>query len=322
MLIQHGIAHRCPPTRIHTCAHKQWVCGSVATGGLTWPEMDCELPDADDVGIQPLDELELPADDLGAIGSNPATAQPCRGKKRQKALLSKNVILLFFRSERQWCQDCQHPVRHATRMLQTNVLHRPMEVSLCDEVELPDDDVKLVEKDQTRIPRHERWQMQCETWKCYTTRIGYYVVAFVQLPRMVVCESYAQDKFKKRQKLAIPLNAATTRAPFSVTDLRRLYNDSDCATDDFMELFSPPRLVPLFLAENKITSISADLLTGWNLADSKIQGFLFTLLKKRAPRVIMLSPPCTVFSNLSAPQQSEKRSSCVGNEMEQWVQIA
>ena len=138
--------------------------------------------------------------------------------------------------------------------------------------------------------------MQCETWKCYTTRIGYYVVAFVQLPRMVVCESYAQDKFKKRQKLAIPLNAATTRAPFSVTDLRRLYNDSDCATDDFMELFSPPRLVPLFLAENKITSISADLLTGWNLADSKIQGFLFTLLKKRAPRVIMLCPPCTVFS--------------------------
>ena len=93
---QHGIAHRCPPTRIHTCAHKMWVCGSVATGGLTWPEMNCELPDADDVGIQPLDELELPADDLGAIGSNPATAQPCRGKKRQKALLSKNVILLFF----------------------------------------------------------------------------------------------------------------------------------------------------------------------------------------------------------------------------------
>ena len=110
--------------------------------------MDCELPDADDVGIQPLDELELPADDLGAIGSNPATAQPCRGKKRQKALLSKNVILLFFRSESQGCQDCQHPVRHATRMLQKNVLHRPMEVSLCDEVELPDDDVKLVEKDQ------------------------------------------------------------------------------------------------------------------------------------------------------------------------------
>ena len=68
--------------------------------------------------------------------------------------------------------------------------------------------------------------------------------------------------------------------------------------DDFLEVYSPPRLVPLAVKRNMRASVSMDLLTGWNFLSMDAKISAVQDIKARRPKVIMLSPPCTMFSGL------------------------
>ena len=88
-----------------------------------------------------------------------------------------------------------------------------------------------------------------------------------------------------------------------------------------MEVYSPPRLVPEFTALGYKATWSIDLETGWDLLNKEHRDALLKLIKNVRPRAIMLSPPCTVFSNLQQlnvwrvhPQVSEQRLQ-IGREL-------
>ena len=66
--------------------------------------------------------------------------------------------------------------------------------------------------------------------------------------------------------------------------------------EDLMEVFSPPRLVPIGCVNGLIASLSVDAMCGWNLTDTGVQGYVKQHLHARRPRVLMVSPPCTPFS--------------------------
>jgi hypothetical protein len=68
--------------------------------------------------------------------------------------------------------------------------------------------------------------------------------------------------------------------------------------DDFMEIYSPPRLVPLAVQAGMRASASLDLLTGWNFLTADGRALAVQEVKTRRPKVLMLSPPCTMFSGL------------------------
>ncbi|CAJ1418012.1 unnamed protein product [Effrenium voratum] len=65
-----------------------------------------------------------------------------------------------------------------------------------------------------------------------------------------------------------------------------------------MEVFSPPRLVPVAVRQGLQASISLDKLCGWdaNLPESKAHAV--RLVREHAPWLLMLSPECTMFSIL------------------------
>ena len=68
--------------------------------------------------------------------------------------------------------------------------------------------------------------------------------------------------------------------------------------EDFMELFSVPRLVPVCQARGMLAEVSLDLETGWDCNLASNRALALSAIDSRKPRVVMLSPPCTMFSPL------------------------
>ena len=70
--------------------------------------------------------------------------------------------------------------------------------------------------------------------------------------------------------------------------------------EDFIEVFSQPRLVPKAqeLALGFNASKSIDILTGWDLLTEANQKATMEHFRSKKPRSCMLSPPCTMFSQL------------------------
>ena len=70
--------------------------------------------------------------------------------------------------------------------------------------------------------------------------------------------------------------------------------------DDFIEIFSRPRLIPRISALHlgMVASMSVDILTGFDLLLPEKRQEIMTYLWARRPRSAMLSPPCTMFSQL------------------------
>ena len=73
--------------------------------------------------------------------------------------------------------------------------------------------------------------------------------------------------------------------------------DSD--SDDLAEVFSPPRVVPFAKMMQLNASVSVDLLTGTDLRTLAGRVALERALAARRPLVVVLSPPCTMFSRLT-----------------------
>ena len=78
------------------------------------------------------------------------------------------------------------------------------------------------------------------------------------------------------------------------------------APDTFMEFVSPPRLCPLFRQGGHKADLSIDILTGYDLLCPRARQQVQNEVCRRRPRVIMLSPPCTVFSQM----QHSNRGRC------------
>lgn len=68
--------------------------------------------------------------------------------------------------------------------------------------------------------------------------------------------------------------------------------------DDLAEVYSPPRVAAQAVKAGMRASLSADLLTGWNLAVPDERARLVQEIRRRRPKVLILSPPCTWFSGL------------------------
>ncbi len=70
--------------------------------------------------------------------------------------------------------------------------------------------------------------------------------------------------------------------------------------DSVAEVYSPRRVLRYTSQMDLRGDLSADLLTRWDFNDQKHRELLVGELKKRRPRVLILSPPCTMFSSLMA----------------------
>lgn len=68
--------------------------------------------------------------------------------------------------------------------------------------------------------------------------------------------------------------------------------------DDFMEIFSPPRIGEQCRRKGLRFQVAADLVTGWNLLHLDDQIRLVQEVKARQPKVLGMSCPCTWFSQL------------------------
>ena len=66
------------------------------------------------------------------------------------------------------------------------------------------------------------------------------------------------------------------------------------------EFYSPPRALPSARMRGLVGCFSLDLLTGWDLMCSHVRALARQLLETFAVQVLILSPPCTAFSQLQA----------------------
>jgi len=68
--------------------------------------------------------------------------------------------------------------------------------------------------------------------------------------------------------------------------------------DDFMEIYTKPRMIPFAQRAGMRGNLSADISTGFNLKTHDARTDLVIQVKARRPKVIMCSPPCTMMSGL------------------------
>ena len=70
----------------------------------------------------------------------------------------------------------------------------------------------------------------------------------------------------------------------------------DVVHDDVAEYYSPPRVLPVARHMGLRGRLSLDILTGWDFRNTDTQDLSIRLLAQVA--VLILSPPCTIFSEL------------------------
>ena len=121
-----------------------------------------------------------------------------------------------------------------------------------------------------------------------------------EAPERPPCKSRRRVEVKVHKN---PLTAAIVyKAGITIKSIGQLRAESlshlSKDGDDFMEIFSPPRMTPMFALRGKRGQIAIDVLCGWDLSDPAVKNFVFELIGKRNPKAAMLSPPCTAYSRL------------------------
>ena len=74
----------------------------------------------------------------------------------------------------------------------------------------------------------------------------------------------------------------------------------------FMEVFSQPRVAPAVRSLGWRVGPSLDLLTGYNFLNEESRKACVKLVIDLEPRVLMLSPPCTVFSQMQHSNKNRR----------------
>ena len=67
-----------------------------------------------------------------------------------------------------------------------------------------------------------------------------------------------------------------------------------------MEVYSPPRVGLAVQAKKLTAQIAVDILTGFDLCDFVARRSVMDLLQKHKPLCLLVSPPCTMYSQLQA----------------------
>ena len=67
-----------------------------------------------------------------------------------------------------------------------------------------------------------------------------------------------------------------------------------------LEIFSPPRVAPVFERISGGTGVSVDVTTGWDANDFSDRAAIWTWMEQNVVEVLIASPPCTMFSTLMA----------------------
>ena len=102
-------------------------------------------------------------------------------------------------------------------------------------------------------------------------------------------------------------------APYTRAEVQNLVRIAEqLGRADFMEIFSPPRLSPLFVSLGRSTAPAIDILLRWDLCNSKMRAAVMDIISARRPRVIMRSPPaqCSPLCRTSA--RGELPRACSG----------
>ena len=78
---------------------------------------------------------------------------------------------------------------------------------------------------------------------------------------------------------------------------------------DVVELFSPPRVVPACAALGLAAGISVDIQNdGTDLSDPEHQHRIMSYIQRVKPKVTIISPPCTFYSQLTVLWNRKKRT--------------
>ena len=128
--------------------------------------------------------------------------------------------------------------------------------------------------------------------------------------RKPIAKSTVKDKSIVKDT-GIGKTRATKRDSMDSTHMRTLWSarltggipgliPNSVPRDDFMEIFSPPRIAPLLQAMGFRSEVSVDLDTGYDCMSKCIKREVNIMMEHRRPRVVHLSSPCTVFSKLMA----------------------
>ena len=81
-------------------------------------------------------------------------------------------------------------------------------------------------------------------------------------------------------------------------DVVEIYGGLPNITDTVAELYSEPRVVKEAAARGLKASLSVDLKTGYDLLSKETKNNVRAELRRRRPRLLVTSPPCTKFSQL------------------------
>merc|ERR1712203_873110 len=81
----------------------------------------------------------------------------------------------------------------------------------------------------------------------------------------------------------------------SLWDVSIDYDLRNASPEDIMEIYSPERLKLHLGNRNLRVNYSIDRLTGWDLNQEGIRKKLIGYIKALRPKVLVLSPPCTVW---------------------------
>ena len=81
-------------------------------------------------------------------------------------------------------------------------------------------------------------------------------------------------------------------------DIAEIYGGLSEENDSVVELYSPPRLVEEAQKRGLKASLSIDLVTGYDMNKKDQQEWVRQELRRRRPRLLTTTPPCTKFSPL------------------------
>ena len=110
------------------------------------------------------------------------------------------------------------------------------------------------------------------------------------------CLPYKNAKAPMTEKLMRTLKVPL---PLKLDQLKQKFGSR--ANMLLIEVFSPPRLQTYCITTHIIDQeklLSIDITTGWDLSLPSVRTFLLSCLPLWTPKCIMMSPPCTSFSQL------------------------
>lgn len=83
------------------------------------------------------------------------------------------------------------------------------------------------------------------------------------------------------------------------------------------EVYSPPRVTATAKAQGLKAGLALDLSTGWDFRKKEHRRLALKLINEKRPAVIILSPPCTIFSLLRQLSDPKREASVVEEERQE-----